>query len=74
MLNTPAGNPAACSASVTTCVWIALISLGLTTAVQPAISFTGSTAVGKAILRSLSAVHEARTEGQWNCLRCGINL
>ncbi len=36
MLNTPAGRPASCRASMTTWVWIALISLGLITAVQPA--------------------------------------
>src|SRR5260370_40091458 len=42
MLNTPGGSPASCSASVTTRVWMALISLGLTTAVQPAASADAS--------------------------------
>ncbi len=42
MLKTPAGSPASCSASVTTCVWMALISLGLTIAVQPAASAAAS--------------------------------
>jgi len=36
ILNTPAGRPASCRASVRTCVWMALISLGLMTTVQPA--------------------------------------
>ncbi len=36
MLKTPGGKPAECNACVTICVCSALISLGLTTAVQPA--------------------------------------
>ncbi len=35
-LKTPFGKPASCNASVTTCVWIGLNSLGLMTEVQPA--------------------------------------
>ena len=36
ILNTPGGNPASCRLRAMTWVWIALISLGLTTVVQPA--------------------------------------
>ncbi len=35
-LNTPGGRPASCSASTRIWVWVALISLGLMTLVQPA--------------------------------------
>src|SRR3979490_3396727 len=36
ILNTPLGRPASCNASVSTCICVALISLGLRTAVHPA--------------------------------------
>jgi hypothetical protein len=63
MLNKPGGRPALCSASVTTWVWVALISLGLITTVQPAASAVASLLQMKPALEFQGVISAATPTG-----------